>query len=441
MTIGQIKIRAMRREKSQTTRNVHCASAHRPAQSSLRPYFLTSSTTLVSLMIPSQDSTHPSTHDPPPLDYPTPQIQPQPSLGSEVSPELAHPLPTRDDAATDSEHHSGDEKALDVAPAASNDDAPVASRTGDNEPSRDTYDRGPVPSGSLPLPLDMKPSSEKASVVESQADDKNKDKTEDKGSLSTTGTQSQTRSFRRKVNKSTASDGTPSSTSINAHSAATNGKPKIPRQKPKPSFFSKLIRKLVPCVAQSPRTHTVDLGDGDTLSTKEQEKPGIRDPEPDGQPPLAITPAETSKKTPPVEPSTSTAARLAPLTIIPPPLSTDDDTASPPTPTRNLLPKSETAGVTSGAVQPPGSGGGILSPHPHQHSHAHGGRNHTDPPSDGDESDETNFTEDDDGEDVNVIEEAEDEEDRLIMNGGAGIPIGPVSDRELGRILDFSILI
>jgi carboxy-terminal domain RNA polymerase II polypeptide A small phosphatase len=82
--------------------------------------------------------------------------------------------------------------------------------------------------------------------------------------------------------------------------------------------------------------------------------------------------------------------------------------------------------VTSGAVQPPGStGDGILSPH-----HPHG-RNHTvDGSLDGDESDETSFTEDEDVDDGNALDEPEDDEDRLIMNGGAGIPIGPVSDRE-----------
>jgi hypothetical protein len=52
---------------------------------------------------------------------------------------------------------------------------------------------------------------------------------------------------------------------------------------------------------------------------------------------------------------------------------------------------------------------------------------HAHEPSSGDESDGTSFTEDEEVEDVPGIDEAEDDEDRLILSGGAGIPIGPVS--------------
>jgi RNA polymerase II subunit A small phosphatase-like protein len=94
---------------------------------------------------------------------------------------------------------------------------------------------------------------------------------------------------------------------------------------------------------------------------------------------------------------------------------------APPTPV-SLLPPAETEGVTSGAVQAPGSTGeSALHPqHPSK-------RDSTVPATnDGDESD-TSFTDDEDMDDVNNIDDAQDEEDRLIMNGGAGIPIGPVS--------------
>jgi hypothetical protein len=47
--------------------------------------------------------------------------------------------------------------------------------------------------------------------------------------------------------------------------------------------------------------------------------------------------------------------------------------------------------------------------------------------SSGDESDGTSFTEDEEVEDVPGIDEVEDDEDRLILSGGAGIPVGPVS--------------
>ena len=39
----------------------------------------------------------------------------------------------------------------------------------------------------------------------------------------------------------------------------------------------------------------------------------------------------------------------------------------------------------------------------------------------------TSFTDEDDIEDATPLDDVEDEEERLIMQGGAGIPIGPVS--------------
>lgn len=72
--------------------------------------------------------------------------------------------------------------------------------------------------------------------------------------------------------------------------------------------------------------------------------------------------------------------------------------------------------MTSGAVQPPGSKGDDVV---HTRTHSQDS---------GDESDATTtFTEEDDMDEMNVIDDLEDEEERLIMNGGVGIPIGPVS--------------
>jgi RNA polymerase II subunit A small phosphatase-like protein len=112
--------------------------------------------------------------------------------------------------------------------------------------------------------------------------------------------------------------------------------------------------------------------------------------------------------------SSSPLATLDNLTI-PPPLSPDAAVILPPTPTKQLLPQAETEGVTSGAVQPPGSTGEEIA---HDHSRAHTRDS-------GDESEGTSYTEDEDVDDH--MDDAEDDEDRLIMNGGAGIPIGPVS--------------
>ena len=86
------------------------------------------------------------------------------------------------------------------------------------------------------------------------------------------------------------------------------------------------------------------------------------------------------------------------------------------TPSKTLLPVAETEGVTSGAVQPPGSKGDDVV---HTRTHSQDS---------GDESDATTtFTEEDDMDELNAIDDLEDEEERLIMNGGVGIPIGPVS--------------
>ncbi|KAF8813603.1 NIF-domain-containing protein [Phlegmacium glaucopus] len=67
--------------------------------------------------------------------------------------------------------------------------------------------------------------------------------------------------------------------------------------------------------------------------------------------------------------------------------------------------------MTSGAVQPPGSKGDSPTTEKSQPSPilANG---------DGDESEGTSYTEED-------LDEQEDDEDRLILNGGAGIPTGP----------------
>ena len=72
--------------------------------------------------------------------------------------------------------------------------------------------------------------------------------------------------------------------------------------------------------------------------------------------------------------------------------------------------------MTLGAVQPPGSKGDDVV---HTRTHSQDS---------GDESDATmTFTEEDDMDKLNAIDDLEEEEERLIMNGGVGTPIGPVS--------------
>ena len=87
----------------------------------------------------------------------------------------------------------------------------------------------------------------------------------------------------------------------------------------------------------------------------------------------------------------------------------------PPTPSRQLLPLDETDGLTSGAVQPPGSTGDEIK---------------TEIRVTVGESDDSDGSFDDEPfPDARQVEDWEDEEQRLIRQGGAGIPLGPVRCR------------
>ena len=113
---------------------------------------------------------------------------------------------------------------------------------------------------------------------------------------------------------------------------------------------------------------------------------------------------------------------LSPLAI--PAVVPDCEIIIPPTPTKQLLPLSETDGLTSGAVQPPGSTGENLNHTPtilYDKSHVH------------DASDDSDSSFSDEGEfnEAILINQAEDEEQRLIKSGGAGIPIDAVSCRPI----------
>ncbi|KAJ7084317.1 HAD-like domain-containing protein [Mycena belliarum] len=176
-----------------------------------------------------------------------------------------------------------------------------------------------------------------------------------------------------------------------------NGKKKQP---PKPSKFAKFLAKLVPCVAPDERTHPVEPVDVPAPEKAPPPQPAVVSPAAPEQPPAP--PSDPKPAEPPTEPPTEPPA---PPVIV-------DELVAPPTPV-SLLPPAETEGVTSGAVQPPGSTG--LPP---------AKRDSAVPANDQDDSD-TSFTDDEDMDDVNNIEDAQDEEDRLILNGGAGIPVGP----------------
>lgn len=199
-------------------------------------------------------------------------------------------------------------------------------------------------------------------------------------------------------------------------------------------MFARLFHVFVPCVGPSQRAHDIEplpvelqSSSADGSATALKEKVDVKQQEE-----LPAKPTEESAPTPTIvetQPPESTpdttepkpeaeAPSLTPLEI--PPAPTDSSLVVPPTPTKVLLPRDETEGMTSGSVQPPGSTGGD-SPHEQRH------RTHTQD-SENESDGSTSFTEDEEMDDGTPIDEVEDEEERLIMNGGAGIPIGPVSD-------------
>ncbi|KAF5320784.1 hypothetical protein D9619_001428 [Psilocybe cf. subviscida] len=206
------------------------------------------------------------------------------------------------------------------------------------------------------------------------------------------------------------------STSPQPSSQALNTMPSPQPQKPRANgntahkpkgFFSKLVRILVPCISPSPAAHPVELEETPKAQPEEKTEAKPVEVEKAATPPSAEAQAPPANATPAEPPKpliVTTSSR--PVT----PLNADDELHLPPTPTAQLLPVEETAGMTSGSVQPPGSKG--ESPVDD--------KTHLTPPhsADGDESEGTNYSEDE-------VDEQEDEEDRLIFNGGAGIPIGP----------------
>jgi RNA polymerase II subunit A small phosphatase-like protein len=266
----------------------------------------------------------------------------------------------------------------------------------------------------------------KAAVLDSSHSDAQgdepKEKEKDKSSLST-GTH--TRTSRRTGNKSSSENAPSSSTHVEKSAVISRSSPRKSKAKvynstrsSKPSFFARLARKLVPCTGTS-RTHPLDIDDkasktsdlGSSVVLKE--KQGLKDVEKDRGPSKstidtspAPSPADTSSSLPLATSNTVTIISLSPPV--------DADIIIPPT--KHLLPESETEGVTSGAVQPPGSTGEELLHDHTMHSHFSG-----------DDTDETGATGDEEYEDANNMEDIEDDEDRLIRQGGAGIPIGFVS--------------
>lgn len=257
-------------------------------------------------------------------------------------------------------------------------------------------------------------------AVQGSGDEPRDKDNKDKGSLSTTLT---SRFSRRKANKSSSTDNAPSSsTHIEKSVAVKKSKTKVYKGTlSKPSFFSRIARRLVPCTGPSSiHPNEVDdaasgtSGPGSSLALKE--KQGPKDTEKESGPSQTTQANESSPIISPADTTSSLPLAISnPISVVTLTPADDEEVIIPPT--KVLLPESETEGVTSGAVQAPGSTGEEIL---HDHT-AHG---HVS----GNESDETGAS-DEEYEDANNMEDVEDEEDRLIRQGGAGIPIGLVSER------------
>jgi RNA polymerase II subunit A small phosphatase-like protein len=162
------------------------------------------------------------------------------------------------------------------------------------------------------------------------------------------------------------------------------------------SFLSKVVTKVVPCVS-APLTPTDPLNIATPLKDLTRQ-----DAAPSPLPALDLD----------ISPPLAAGFSITPAASIPP-SPADSDVVVPPPVSAILLPDDETDGMTSGAVQPPGSSGTTETFHTPATLHDTAT----------DDSDRTSFSDDE------HIHEQMDEEERLIRNGGSGIPIGPVRNR------------
>lgn len=295
-----------------------------------------------------------------------------------------------------------------------------------------TASRGQVPT-TLPQPPAPPSETHQAPLMSTAThkmddSDRSKETEKDKGSLDTTLAGTATR---RKDAKS-ASEGAHTVSSTGEHPNGTQ--PRTTTRRVRVSIFTRILHVLVPCAGPSQRARFMKekamppsppkAGASTSVlkekqAAKEAEElpppplPAQESPSPPPHEPVQTQPAESSSMPPQSTPS------LQPLTIpAQEELPSAPSVIIPPTPTKSLLPQDETEGMTSGAVQPPGSTGEEGVP---EHAQAQGRES-------GDESDgSTSFTEDEELDEGGPLDDVEDEEERLIMNGGAGIPIGPVS--------------
>lgn len=212
-----------------------------------------------------------------------------------------------------------------------------------------------------------------------------------------------------KGSQTTADDDRPNGVSTLTNASATlNGMPSPKTSSPnspsrsqpgRSTFLSKILRFIAPCIYPSPVAHPIELPDFIPPPPEEKAQSNLSVQ----QEPIVDETQDEEPSKPVVEPQEHQLEEPIPL----PPVGEFTEVVVPPTPTiPHLLPPEETEGMTSGAVQPPGSKGDTPVHEKSQHT----------PIS---ENEDSEYTDED-------PDELEDEEDRLIYSGGAGIPIGPV---------------
>jgi len=259
-----------------------------------------------------------------------------------------------------------------------------------------------------------------AAVLRAKADQPDREQ----GSLNTTLTANNRRVpfYRRKASNK-------SSVALSPSASPSIIKSRRESSRSRPSFLSRVVHRVVPCVSPDPEIIHNDVDDDASeprrsLALKEMITVRQMDDEMDTSSPGTQDAVANDAH----DSSASPSLTLPPVTIQiqPPPSPSDSEVIVPPPPSTHLLPEDETDGVTSGAVQPPGSTGDqVVRTNTH----------------DSEDSDGTSYT-DDEGEDRHMLDE-QDEEERLIRNGGSGIPIGtdglpkpllpPISPEHIGR--------
>ncbi|KAK7692450.1 hypothetical protein QCA50_004075 [Cerrena zonata] len=364
---------------------------------------------------------------------PQPQHSP-PQKGKELQGESVQAQPAEGLSAQDTVSKTSTTPIQDTS-SSSRSDVPNGKATTSSAPS-DASKQGQVSSSpeqsssASNVPTSLPPNATVTTTAPTK--EKSDDADKDRASLNTTLTGTQTHTHQSTQRKAETSDAAHTASSTHEETRRSKSPSKSKKKKAaknknnkKASVFSRLFHVFVPCVGPSPRYHDESLDNDKPAqpapeesapATTSQEKEKSSEKRTDETAPSQPNGKEQHEvEAQNSEDSESLPAPLQPIQI---PEQTDPAVVVPPTPTRSVLPQDETEGVTSGAVVPPGSTGTPTETHHHEH------RTHTQD-SENESDGSTSFTEEEDLDDGSPLDDIEDDEERLILQGGAGIPIGP----------------